>query len=442
MKGHWRILVVDDEEALCEPLAAWLREDGYTVDVAHSGMEGIGLADQRSYATCFVDLQMPEMDGIEAMAQIRKLQPDAFMIMLTDQATARTAVNGLKAGAEGYVLKPCDRDEITLLLGRLLRLRNLRRANEILRQRLTRRYRFRDVVSRNPRMQAILEVARDLASLPSTILIQGEWGTGKELLARAIHYSGNRADRPFAVVACRRPSENLLRAELFGAGQGPAGKLEQADGGTIFLDNVGDLPLPIQTDLTKVLCDRSFCRMGSSERIPIEARVIAAIPGDPQQAVTDGKLREELYSQLRDVEIRIPPLRERQDDIPLLARHFVERFSLQAGNQPALLSPGLLKMLMGYDWPGNVGELEEAIERAVTTCAGPELKEADFAFLERDCGQKGWVAHPGISLQQMEKQLITATIRYTGGNIKEAASVLGIDRSTLYEKIKRYQIPR
>jgi len=452
MKTHWQILVVDDEEVMCESLAAWLREDGYAVDTAASGSDAVEKARLKDYAIYFVDLKMPGgMDGIETMMQIRRLHPDASIIIITAYATVDTAITAMKEGAQEYIVKPCNPEEISLLVNRIIRVKNLQRENTILRKKLTRQYRFQDVISKNARMHEILGLAQEVASLRSTVLIQGESGTGKEMVARAIHYSGDRASKPFVAVSCAALAETLLESELFGhekgaftgAAQQKRGKFEMADGGTIFLDEIGDISSKLQVDLLRVLQERCFYRVGGSEEVRVDVRVIAATHVNLQQAVAEGRFRDDLYYRLNVIEILIPPLRERREDIPLLAHHFLERHSHELGKDIGGISEGGLKALMDYNWPGNVRELENAVERAMVTCRGPVLTEDDFSFLAQNGAlAKPWSAPAGMTLQEMERMLIVATLQKTGGNIKESAAVLGIDRSTLYEKIKKYEIPR
>ncbi len=451
MSTHWQILVVDDEEVMCESLAAWLREDGYHVDTAASGREAVEKAALRDYAIYFVDLKMPGgMDGIETMMQIRRLHPDASIIIITAYATVDTAITAIKEGAQEYIVKPCNPEEISLLVSRLVKVKRLQRENTILRKKLARHYNFHDVLSKNARMLDVLSLAHEVASLRSTVLIQGESGTGKEMVARAIHTAGDRATKPFIAVSCAALAETLLESELFGhekgaftgANQQRLGKFEMAGGGAIFLDEIGDISPKLQVDLLRVLQERSFYRVGGTEEVRVEARVIAATHVDLRQAVAEGKFREDLFYRLNVIEIRIPPLRERREDVPLLARHFLERLSHELGKDIADFSEDALKVLMDHNWPGNVRELENAVERAVVTCRGRVLTEEDFAFLAHNGAMKPWSIPAGITLQEMEKQLITATLQRTQGNIREAASILGIDRSTMYEKIKRYEIPR
>jgi DNA-binding NtrC family response regulator len=451
MNTHWQILVVDDEEVMCESLAAWLREDGYQVDTAASGREAVEKAKGRDYAIYFVDLKMPGgMDGIETMMQVRRLHADASIIIITAYATVDTAIAAMKEGAQEYIVKPCNPEEISLLVSRILKVKRLQRENTILRKKLARQYSFHDIVSKNARMRDVMSLASEIANLRSTVLIQGESGTGKEMIARAIHYSGDRASKPFVAVSCAALAETLLESELFGhekgaftgASQQKRGKFEMADGGTIFLDEIGDISPKLQCDLLRVLQERCFYRVGGNEEVRVDARVIAATHVNLQQAVAEGKFRDDLFYRLNVIEVRIPPLRERREDVPLLARHFLDRLSHELGKDVSDFTEGALKLLMDHNWPGNVRELENAVERAIVTCRSRVLTEDDFAFLAQNGAVKPWSIPAGITLQEMEKRLIAVTLQRTEGNIKEAASILGIDRSTMYEKIKRYEIPR
>jgi DNA-binding NtrC family response regulator len=452
MKGTWQILVVDDEEIMCESLAAWLREDGYRVDTAHNGREAVSLARQTDYAIYFVDLKMPGgMDGIETMMEIRRVHPDASVIIITAYATVDTAIAAMKEGAQEYIVKPCNPQEISLLVSRIIKVKNLQRENAILRKKLNRQYHYRDVITKNPRMQEILKLAQEVSSLRSTVLIRGDSGTGKELIARTIHFSGSRAAQPFVVVSCAALTETLLESELFGyekgaftgANQQTKGKFELADGGTIFLDEIGDISPKLQADLLRVLQERSFFRVGGREEVRIDARVIAATNKDLAEEVRQGRFRDDLYYRLNVIEIVLPPLRERREDIPILVEHLVERIAHETGKEITDISEGALRILLDHEWPGNVRELENAIERAIVTCRGPVLTEAGFEFLQRSTGDSdGWTVPPGTPLADIERRAIVATLERTQGNVKEAAALLGIDRSTLYEKLKRYEIPR
>ena len=451
MKSHWQILVVDDETVMCESMAAWLREDGYTVDTALSGSGALDLVRTRHYAICFVDLKMPGgMDGIETMMEIRRLRPETAVIIITAYATVDTAITAIKEGALEYIVKPCNPEEISLLVERTIKVKNLERENEILRKKLARTYKYHDIITKNAQMQDILNLAREVASLRSTILIRGESGTGKELVARAIHNSGDRAKQRFVAVSCAALAETLLESELFGYEKGSftgangqsKGKFELADGGTIFLDEVGDISPKLQADLLRVLQEKRFFRLGGSEEVRVDARVIAATHKDLAEEVRAGRFRDDLYYRLNVIEIRIPPLRERREDIPLLAESFVERLSHELGRKVESISEGALRILLDHDWPGNVRELENAIERALVTCKSRQLSEEDLSFLAQARNSHSWSIPPDTTLQDLERQAIVNTLDRTDGNIKDAASILGIDRSTMYEKIKRYQIQR
>ena len=371
------IMVVDDEEIMRESLAAWLREDGYHVDTSSSGQEAISKARAKDYAIYFIDLKMPGgLDGIETMMEIRKLHPEASIIIITAYATVDTAITAMKEGAQEYIVKPCNPEEISLLVGRIMKVKNLQRENLILRKKLARQYNFDDIISKNGKMLEIFQLIREVASMRSTVLIQGESGTGKELIARAIHNSGERAGKPFICVSCAALAETLLESELFGHEKGAftgavaqkKGKFEMAEGGTIFLDEIGDISLKLQMDLLRVLQERKFYRVGGSEEIQVEVRVIAATNVDLREAVQQDKFRDDLYYRINVINIRIPPLRERREDIPMLARYFIERLSHELGKEVHDITETALKLLLAHNWPGNVRELENAVERAIVTC--------------------------------------------------------------------------
>ncbi len=452
MKKHWEILVVDDDEIACESLAAWLREDGYPTDIAFSGQEAIDKAEEKEYALYFIDLKMPGgIDGIETMMKIRNIYRGASVIIITAHATVDTAITALKEGAQEYIVKPCNPEEISLLVDRIIKVKNLQRQNVLLRKKLTRQYSFQDIISKSSKMHEIFQLIRDIASLKSTVLIQGESGTGKELVARAIHYSGDRAKKPFVSVSCAALAETLLESELFGYEKGAftgantqkKGKFELADGGTIFLDEIGDISPKLQMDLLRVIQEKKFYRVGGSDELCVDVRVIAATNKDLMKAVNTGEFREELFYRLNVINIQIPPLRERREDIPLLVRHFIEQISHELGKEVNDITENAMRGLIDYNWPGNVRELENTIERAIVTCKTNVLSEDDFTFLAKNRElTDAWFVPTNESLQNIEKKVIEATLRRFDGNIKETASVLGIDRSTLYEKIKKYNIPR
>jgi DNA-binding NtrC family response regulator len=452
MKRRWEILIADDEAAMRESLTAWLQEDGYAVDSVASGRQAVEMAARKDYAIYFIDLKMPGgMDGIETMMEIRKTHPDASIIIITAYATVDTAITAMKEGAQEYIVKPFNPEEISLLVSRIINVKNLQRENIILRKKLTRQYSFQDIISKNSKMHEIFELIREVASLRSTVLIEGESGTGKELIARAIHYSGDRASRPFIGVSCAALAETLLESELFGHEKGSftgataqkKGKFELAHGGTIFLDEIGDISSKLQMDLLRVLQERSYYRVGGWKEIGVDVRVIAATNTNLQEAVYGGKFRDDLYYRLNVINIRIPPLRSRREDVPLLAHSFIERLSPELGKEVGDISEDALRMLLDYDWPGNVRELENAIERAIVTCKNKVLTSDDFTFLSRSAQERqSWTVPPNLTLHEVEKEVILATLRRTQGNMKKTAGLLGIDRSTLYDRLKKYNIPR
>lgn len=449
MKKNWPILVVDDEVVMCESMAAWLREDGYRVDTAPNGQTAMELAKASDYAICFIDLKMPGgMDGIETMMEIHRLRPEASVIIITAYATVDTAIQAMKEGAQEYIVKPCNPQEISMLVSRILKLKKLQSENAILRKKLTRQYRHHDIITKNPRMEEILALTQDVSSLRSTVLIRGESGTGKELIARAVHFSGNRATKPFVVMNCAALTESLLESELFGYEKGAftgangqaKGKFEIADGGTVFLDEIGDISPKLQADLLRVLQERRFYRVGGTQEVEVDVRVIAATNKDLSEEVKQGRFREDLYYRLNVIEIRIPPLRERREDIPLLAEHFVQRISSELNKEISGLTGAALKLLIAYDWPGNVRELENVIERAIVTCRNGMLEEQDFSWLQKTGEtEQNWQV-PDVSLDELERRAIVTALERKHGNVKEASAALGIDRSTLYDKLKRYEI--
>ncbi len=450
---HWHIMVVDDEEVMRESLAAWLREDGYNVDTSKSGREAVEKARAHDYAIYFVDLKMPGgMDGIETMMEIRKLHPDASIIIVTAYATVDTAITAMKEGAQEYIVKPCNPEEISLLVNRIIKVKNLQRENSILRKKLSKQYSFHDILSKSPKMGKIFELIRDVATIRSTVLIQGESGTGKELIARAIHYSGDRAQKPFITVSCAALPETLLESELFGHEKGSftgassqrKGKFEMADGGTLFLDEIGDISSKLQMDLLRVLQERKFYRVGGSEEIEVDVRVIAATNVELDRAVREGKFRDDLFYRLNVISVHIPALRDRREDIPLLAQSFIERLSHELGKNITGITEGALRIFVDHDWPGNVRELENAIERAMVTCKATMIAEEDCAFLlpTQEKLDSAWNVPPNVTLEEAERYIITSTVQRTNGNIKEAAGILGIDRSTLYDRLKKYNLQR
>ncbi|MFL5301263.1 MAG: sigma-54-dependent transcriptional regulator, partial [Anaeromyxobacteraceae bacterium] len=357
-----RVLVVDDEEIVRESLAGWLRNDGHVVGAAADGAQGLALLRADAWAVVLLDLKMPGMDGLQVLEEARKLRPEATYVVMTAYATVDTAVAAMKLGAFDYLVKPFDPEEVSILVRRVASQQALVRENEELRRALKREVGFHDLVSRSAAMQRMFELASVAAKSSSTILVLGESGSGKEVLARAIHAESLRAGGPFVAISCAALTETLLESELFGHEKGAftgavarrKGKFEAAHGGTLFLDEVGDIGPKLQLDLLRVLEERRVQRVGGNDAIDVDVRVVAATNRDLAKAVKEGHFREELYYRLNVIPIHIPPLRERQEDIHVLVDHFMKKHAQRAGKRIDGLAPGVLDLLRTADWPGNV----------------------------------------------------------------------------------------
>ncbi len=446
-KERTRILVVDDEEIVRESLCGWLEKDGYTLGTAADGPSAIARVKAEPWSILLVDLKMPGMDGLQVLEEARKIQPAATAVIMTAYATVDTAVSAMKMGAFDYLVKPFDPEELSLMIEKIVTQQALLRENLLLRKVLKREYRFRDLLSKSPAMQAVFELARTAARSNSTILVLGESGTGKEVLARAIHLESPRSEAAFVAVSCAALTETLLESELFGHEKGAftgavarrKGKFEAADGGTLFLDEIGDVSPKLQLDLLRVLEDRRFFRVGGSEAISVDVRIIAATNRDLKKAAEDGRFREDLYYRLNVIPIRIPALRERREDIPLLVDHFLERLGAEMARRVEGVSADAMGVLMAHDWPGNVRELRNVLERGIVVAQGNVIQAADLGLTP------GTVAPPLLdngasSLEEVERRHICAVLHQSGGNVSHAARILGIERATLYNTMKKYQV--
>jgi len=443
-----RILVVDDEEIVRESLSAWLEKDGYTLAASPDGESAIRRVDAERWSILLIDLKMPGIDGLQVLEHVRKVQPDAAAVIMTAYATVDSAVAAMKLGAYDYLVKPFDPEEMSMMIQKIVTQQALVRENVLLRKVLKREYRFRDLLSKSPVMQRVFDLARTAARSQSTILILGESGTGKELLARAIHLESPRSGGPFVAVSCAALTETLLESELFGHERGAftgavtrrKGKFEMAHEGTLFLDEIGDISAKLQLDLLRVLEDRRFSRVGGNEPIAVDVRIIAATNRDLQKAVADQIFREDLYYRLNVIPIQIPPLRERREDIPLLADHLLEQLSAEMHKPVDRISAEAMRLLMAHPWSGNVRELRNVLERAMVVLSGEVIQPGDLGLPSAPS-----TVPPGdvmVSLEEVERRHIAAVLQETAGNISQAARVLSIDRATLYSKIRRYGLRR
>jgi two-component system, NtrC family, response regulator AtoC len=444
-----RILVVDDEEIVRESLAGWLEKDGYTVASAPDGASALERAGRERWSILLVDLKMPGLDGIQVLEEVKKLQPEAAVVIMTAYATVDTAVTAMKLGADDYLVKPFDPQELSLLIRRIVDRQSLVRENVLLRHAVKKDYRFRDFLTRSPAMEAVFELARAAARSASTVLVLGESGTGKELLARAIHAESPRCGGPFVAVSCAALTETLLESELFGYEKGAftgaaarrAGKFEAADGGTLFLDEIGDISPKLQMDLLRVLEDRRFVRVGGNTPIQVDVRIVAATNRDLPKAVREGAFRDDLFYRLNVVAITLPPLRERREDIPLLVEHFLERLEAEMGRRVDGVSAEAMALLTSHPWPGNVRELRNVLERAMVVAGGPVIQARNLGLTPAPAAA-GSAGEAMLSLDDVVGRHVEAVLQGTRGNISEAARVLGIDRVTLYHKLKKYGIRR
>lgn len=436
------ILVVDDEFSIRDSLYNWFRKDGFEVVAEENAADALRTVQEKPIDVALVDLKMPGMDGLELQERISAFDPQIKVIIITAFASVDTAVQALKRGAFDYITKPIDPDELSHLVRRALEQRRLNRENLQLRETIDELVDVDTIIGESAPMKHVMELVRNVAATDATVLILGESGTGKELIARAIHSNSPRRYFPIIPVNCGAFSENLLESELFGHEKGAftsaherrKGRLEMADSGTLFLDEVGAISSKMQLDLLRVLETKEFTRIGGSRPIKVNFRVICATNEELEAAVRDGRFREDFYYRINVFTIEAPPLRARRTDIPLLARHLVKRFAGQIGKRINDISPEAMQLLMDYDWPGNVRELSNAIERAMVVGKPPVIRPEDFPVRTH---QKG-AANGGDSLADVEKRHIAAILDRTGGNVTETAEILQVDRVTVYNKIKKY----
>ena len=451
------ILVVDDEEIMREILETLLTREGYEVRLASSGTEGLELARAVPFDAAIVDIMMPGLDGIATLDELKRIDDDLAVIIITAYASVESAISAMKTGAFDYITKPFKNEEVLVVVRNAMERRRLVHENRNLRQNIQERYhKFANIIGRSPRMRQVFDLIIQAAPSRSTILIQGESGTGKELVARAIHTNSSRSERSFVAVNSGNLPPDLLESTLFGHVKGAftgavypkKGLFDLADRGTIFFDEIGNVPLETQGKLLRVIQERDFMRLGGMETIRVDVRIIAATNRDLRQMMEEGKFREDLFYRLHVISIQLPPLRDRKDDIPLLVQHFLHKYGDENRKADLELTPEAIDLLTEYDWPGNVRELENVIERAVVLSSGSRIGVdliPDHVRRAPNFHMPQFVVPPeGISFKDVitdfEKRLIESTLEAAGGVQKRAAELLHIKPTTLNEMIKRYEI--
>ena len=438
-----RILVVEDEDKLRRVIQLQLASAGFDVDQAANAEDGLKIVDRADLV--LTDLKLPSMGGLQLLGLIRRQNAQVPVIVMTAFGSIETAVESMKAGATDFLLKPFSLDHLMQVISKALELRALRDENRKLKEELGRRYEFDNIIGRSTPMQEIFAAIERVGPTRATVLLAGESGVGKDLIARAIHFHSPRRDRPLVKINCSAIPENLMESELFGYEKGAftganltkPGKFEQADTGTVFLDEIGDVPAVIQVKLLRILQEREFERLGSNVTRHIDVRVIAATNQDLRAALEQGTFREDLYYRLNVVPLNIPPLRERKQDIPFLANHFLHKLAPDTGGRVESITDRAMEKLIAYHWPGNVRELENVIERGLVMCTGAELDAADIK-LENAPGPGGSRAQndshflpDGLSLDQYEQEIIREALRRADGNKSQAARLLGLTRNAL-----------
>ncbi|MGE0762248.1 MAG: sigma-54-dependent transcriptional regulator [Bdellovibrionales bacterium] len=454
-----RILVVDDEESIREFLEIMLRKEGYEVTCAEDGKVALEMLKKRSFDMVISDMQMPNVTGIELLKEVKNQYPDMLFMMITAFGTTETAVEAMKFGAYDYILKPFKIDEVRINIANALRSQNLEVENRTLKKELNKEYSFQNLVGNSDTMHRIYDLVRRVSQTPTNVLVTGESGTGKEVVAKAIHYNGPLKDKPFVTINCGAIPESLMESEMFGHKKGSftgaiadkAGLFEVADGGSLFLDEVGELPLTIQVKLLRAIQERVIRRVGGTDDTKVDVRIIAATNRELEEMVKVGTFRQDLYYRLNVINIKTPPLRDRPDDIPLLAAHFLKKYNDRLGKSIQGISEEAMEMMKKYDYPGNVRELENIIERTVALEGGATiLPESLPPFVNTPSGRKMASAHEivvtddGLDLDkvmgQIEKELLVKAIHAAGGVKKKAAKLLNITFRSMRYRVEKYNL--
>jgi len=446
MKEDARVLVVDDEPMVCLALTNWLEEENYFAQALEDGPQAVKAVREENWDIVLLDLRMPGMDGMEVLKQVKEIAPQTVVIMMTAYASIPGAVQAMQEGAYDYIVKPLDVDQLTLMLKRIVEHQQLITENILLRKRLTEQYEYEDIIGRSEAMQEVFSMIKAVTDTNATVLITGETGTGKELVARAIHSNSSQRYGPFVATSCGALPETLLESELFGYEKGAftgadrtkKGRFELANEGTLFLDEVGDISMKTQIRLLRVLQEKSFSRLGGTEQIKVDVRLVSATNRDLVAAIEEGSFRSDLYYRLNVVSIQLPPLRERIDDVPLLAAHFINKYNVEFNKKFDRVDRKAMDLMMDYHWPGNVRELENVIERALVIDQGPQMMVKHLPF----CNIESPLTEEPRSLQEVEKSHIEKMLQRNDWNIAKTARLLNIDRSTLHKKIKKFGLER
>jgi DNA-binding NtrC family response regulator len=443
-----RVLVVDDEKHQRDILQMILEAEDYETEVAANAGQALQACRRQPFDVVLSDLKMPDLSGIDLLTQLQQAVPGVCVIIMTAHGSIDSAVEAMRKGAFHYLTKPLERDELLIVLERALERSRLVRENRRLQDQLRDRFRIESIVGAHGSMQEVFRIVKKVAASPSTVLIYGESGTGKELVARALHNEGDRRAKPFYAVNIAALPESILETELFGHEKGAftgaegrkIGLFEQASGSTLFLDEVGDLKRDLQVKLLRALQEREIMRVGGTERVKIDVRIVAATNHDLEKAVREGRFREDLYYRLNVIPIQLPPLRERRTDVPLLAAHFIAKYQ---GDRKRSLTEAALKMLVGYEWPGNVRQLESVIERALLLGEGDAVVPEDLPpEVRAGVGLRRGpvdleIPDSGIDLEQVERSLILRALDKAGGNVTRAARLLGLSRRTLQYRMEK-----
>ena len=446
MGDKMNIMIVDDEKIVRESLFHWFAKLGHTVEKASSGSEALERLEKNPFDLLFVDIRMPEMDGIELLEKVKTAYPETIVIIITAYGSIETAVKAMQLGASDYLLKPFKPDYLSLVMEKITQQIKFSSEYNYLKGRLEKITRFDDIIGQGPAMEKIFDLIPEVAKSDSSILLVGETGTGKELVAKAIHAKSKRSYLPFIPINCGAIPDSLLESELFGHQKGAftgathsrKGFLEVVSGGTLFLDEIGEVSAKMQIDLLRVLETKEINRIGDCNPIKVDFRLISATRQDLEQEIAAGNFREDFFYRINVIHIPIPPLRERKEDIPLLIQHFLEKYSHETTKQVDHITPDAIERLIAYEWPGNVRELENAIERAVVLAKSRTLDIQDFSFVQTS----PLMPSKPMSLREMEKFYIRRILDECGWNITRAAKILDINRVTLHKKIKRFEMQK